>query len=86
MPNHLSNLVFWNYKQTNSTENIFDFWPKKPWYWKIPMPIIVGFTGGPTFIHDQLKYEESTGKSALPTSLYEAQLKLRLGKKSWMVK
>ena len=86
MPNHLSNLVFWNYKQTNSTENIFDFWPKKPWYWKIPMPIIVGFTGGTTFIHDQLKYEESTGKSALPTSLYEAQLKLRLGKKSWMGK
>ena len=80
MPNHMSNLIFWNYKQTNKAYTPFDFWPKNYTYWKIPMPIIVGFTGGTTFIHEQLKYEESTGKAVLPTSLYEAQLKLRLGK------
>ena len=80
MPNHMSNLIFWNYKQTNTLYSPFDFWPTQFRYWKIPMPIIVGFTGGTTFIHEQLKYEESTGKAVLPTSLYEAQLKLRLGK------
>ena len=80
MPNHMSNLIFWNYKQTNKPYTPFDFWPKDYTYWKIPMPIIVGFTGGTTFIHEQLKYEESTGKAVLPSSLYEAQLRLRLGK------
>ena len=80
MPNHMSNLIFWNYKQTNTAYAPFDFWPKTPWYWKIPMPVVVGFTGGTTFIHEQLKYEESTGKAVLPGSLYEAQYKLRLGK------
>ena len=87
MPNHMSNLVFWNYKQTNTANNPFDFWPKTSWYWKIPMPVVVGFTGGTTFIHEQLKYEESTGKAVLPGSLYEAQYKLRLGKlPDWLKK
>ncbi len=83
LPNHMSNLIFWNYKQTNTPYTPFDFWPIER-YWKVAMPIVIGYTGGTTFIHEQLKYEESTGKAVLPTSLYEAQLKLRLGKKSWM--
>lgn len=87
MPNHMGNLIFWNYKQTNQPYTPFDFWPQTPWYWKIPMPIMVGFTGGSSFISNQLKYEESTGKSVLPTSLYEAQLQLRLGKlPAWLKK
>ena len=76
----MSNLVLWNYKQTNQPYTPFNFWPQTPWYWKIPMPVVVGFTGGTTFIPAQLKYEESTGKAVSPASLYEAQLKLRLGK------
>ncbi|MBK0384161.1 DUF4955 domain-containing protein [Pedobacter sp. SD-b] len=81
MPNHLSNLIFWNYKQTNAPYTPFDFWPEnKSKYWRVVMPIIVGFTGGTTFIKDQLAYEESTGAFVEPKSLYEAQLKLRLGK------
>jgi hypothetical protein len=49
------------------------------------MPVIVGFTGGTTFIPAQLKYQESTGKAVLPASLYQAQLKLRLVKlPSWL--
>ena len=84
LPNHMSNLIFWNYKQTNTPYTPFDFWPVER-YWKVPMPIIVGFTGGTTFIHDQLKYEESTGKPVLPTSLYEAQFKLRMGKLPYFI-
>jgi hypothetical protein len=79
MPNHMRNLVFWNYRKTNTTNQSFDFWPSDP-YWKIPFPIVVGFHGqsNTTFIQSQLKYQESNGAAVLPTSLYNAQLQLRL--------
>lgn len=85
MPNHMRNLVFWNYTKTNTDYPEFDFWPNQR-YWKIPYPIMVGFHGTPTkFKSSQLKYEESNGEKVYPESLYEAQLKLRLGKlPSWM--
>ncbi len=85
MPNHMRNLVFWNYKKTNTDYPEFDFWPNQR-FWKIPFPIMVGFHGTPTkFIGSQLKYEESNGKKVFPESLYEAQLKNRLGKlPSWI--
>ncbi len=87
LPNHLGNLVLWNYHQTNAPFTPFDFWPSKKKFWRIPAPIIVGFTGGTTFIPEQLQYEESNGKTVQPTSLYEAQLKLRLGKlPAWLGK
>lgn len=86
-PNHMSNLILWNYKQTNNPYHPFDFWPPKLNYCRFPMPIIVGFEGGTNFIQEQLKYEESTGKAVLPASLYEAQLRLRLGRlPEWMNK
>lgn len=79
MPNHMRNLVFWNYRKTNTTSQRFDFWPSDP-YWKIPFPIVVGFHGqaNTTFIQSQLKYQESNGTAVFPTSLYKAQLQLRL--------
>ncbi len=85
MPNHMRNLVFWNYNKTNAEYPEFNFWPNQR-YWKIPYPIMVGFHGTPTtFIKDQLKYEESNGEKVLPQSLYEGQLKNRLGKlPSWI--
>ncbi len=80
MPNHLKNLVFWNYRQTNEAYTDFEFWPASKW-WKIPDPIIVGFHGAATtFKAGQVKYLESLGREVFPESLYEAQLKLRLGK------
>lgn len=81
MPNHMQGLVLWNYKQTNEAEKDFEFWPPSEVnkYWKIPMPVIVGFTSnGTTFKAEQLGYLESTGKAVEPASLYLAQLKLRL--------
>lgn len=81
MPNHMQGLVLWNYKQTNQAATPFHFWPDTPWYWRIPYPIIVGFHGADTkFLASELKYEESAGQPVEPGSLYEAQLKLRLGK------
>jgi hypothetical protein len=85
MPNHMRNLIFWNYEKTNTEYPEFNFWPNQR-YWKIPYPIMVGFHGTPTkFIAAQLKYEESNGTAVFPKSLYEGQLKNRLGKlPSWV--
>src|SRR5690606_38478342 len=47
MPNHMRNLVFWNYNKTNTDNASFSFWPSSP-YFKIPLPILVGFHGSPT--------------------------------------
>lgn len=80
MPNHMEGLVIWNYTQTNAPIKDFEFWPTKNIWWKIPNPVIVGFTGGTTFNNGQVGYKESIGKMVTPNSLYEAQLKLRLGK------
>lgn len=83
MPNHMQGLVLWNYKQTNEPKKDFEFWaPSKVYKWfKIPNPIIVGYTSeGTTFKMEQLGQSESFGKPVEPASLYEAQLKLRLKK------
>lgn len=85
MPNHMRNLVFWNYNKINKEYPEFSFWPNQR-YWKIPYPIMVGFHGTPTkFDAKELKYEEGNGQAVLPQSLYEGQLKNRLGKlPSWL--
>ncbi|SHG14601.1 Right handed beta helix region [Flavobacterium fluvii] len=83
MPNHMQGLVLWNYKQTNEPVKDFEFWPPSAVFewWKIPNPIIVGFTSkGTTFKMEQLGQSESIGTAVEPASLYLAQLKLRLGK------
>ena len=78
MPNHLRNLVFWNYEKTNSDFSNFRFWPNTT-YWKIPLPTVIGFHGKPTtFTASELRYQESNGTAVFPTSLYQAQLQLRL--------
>ena len=81
MPNHMQGLVMWNYTQTNEPIKDFEFWPdpKVFKWWKIPMPVVVGFTSkGTTFKAEQLGQSESIGKAVEPASLYLAQLKLRL--------
>lgn len=79
-PNHLQNLVIWNYKETDAPETNFSFWATDIRYWKFLPPIIVGFHGsGTTFNPEQVKFEESNGKPVEPISLYEAQIINRLG-------
>lgn len=83
MPNHMQGLVLWNYKQTNEAVKDFEFWPSSEVfeYWKVPNPVVVGFTSkGTTFKTEQLVQSESMDKAVEPASLYVAQLKLRLKK------
>ncbi|WP_430817507.1 DUF4955 domain-containing protein [Carboxylicivirga sp. RSCT41] len=80
LPNHMEHLVLWNYKELGEPEKEFEFWSSKTWFWKIIPPYVVGFHGaGSTFKADQIKVLESLGTPVEPESLYEAQLKLRLG-------
>jgi len=81
LPNHGRYLVLWNFKETDEAEENFEFWDTKTWYWKIVPPIIVGFHGaGTTFKEQDVDIVESLGKRVSPESLWESQLKLRLGK------
>lgn len=80
MPNHMQGLVLWNYKQTNAPVKEFEFWSSTSKWWKIPQPVVVGFSGGTTFKKEQLSYMESIGTFVTPHSLYEAQIELRLKK------
>ena len=82
LPNHLQNLVLWNYTKTNDTEyKNMEFWDSTKPYFKMLMPVIAGFSGpNMSFDPKQLKYAEAIGGKTRPESLYEAQLQLRLGK------
>lgn len=89
VPNHLNDLTIWNMYSTNTKVNgngtlpsngEFDWWRTGWQYWKILPPIIVGFHGAQAkFVQDQVKLDESNGTPVEPQSLYEAQLKRRLG-------
>ena len=81
LPNHGRSLVLWNYKETDEPETEFKFIATNTWWWKIVPPIIVGFHGsGTTFKEDEVDIIESLGTPVKPESLFEEQLKLRLGK------
>lgn len=81
LPNHGRYLVLWNFKETDDPEDNFRFVATDSWFWRIVPPIIVGFHGsGTTFKEDEVQILESLGTPVQPESLFEAQLKLRLGK------
>lgn len=88
LPNHMEYLVLWNFKELGEANDNFEFWSSKTWYWKIIPPYVVGFHGaGTTFDKSQVKVLESLGTKVNPESLYEEQLKLRLGyEPTWIKK
>ncbi|WP_111706825.1 DUF4955 domain-containing protein [Lutibacter citreus] len=88
LPNHSRYLVLWNFKETDESEKDFRFIATDSWYWRIVPPIIVGFHGaGTTFNKDEVQITESIGAPVKPESLFEEQLKLRLGKlPDWITK
>lgn len=88
LPNHNRYLVLWNFKEIDEPEQNFRFIATDTWWWRIVPPIIVGFHGsGTTFHEDEVEIIESLGTPVKPESLFEAQLKLRLGKlPEWMEK
>ena len=84
-PNHLSDLTLWNLNVTGTDSHAsnFEWWSDSDKWWKIFPPIVVGvhvtkvqFAGTD---RQQVTYEESTGAKVSPESLYEAQLRERLG-------
>ena len=85
VPNHLSDLTLWNLNVTGTDSHASNFawWSDSDTWWKVFPPIVVGthgmnmkFSGK---VQQQVTYEESTGMKVSPESLYEAQLRERLG-------
>ena len=91
-PHHLKGLTLWNYKRIGDVEADYNFWSLsgKGMYWgfSVVNPTIIGLHGTVTTFHkSNVGYLESLGKAVLPESLYEAQLKHRLGKTpKWICK
>lgn len=85
VPNHLEHLTIWNFEAKAVKHDMgaeWRWWDTSNYWWKTLPPIIVGFHGAAcTFNQDpsQLEYEESNGQAVWPESLYEAQLRERLG-------
>ena len=80
LPNHLGRYVLWNFNHRGNL-SAYDFWRLGPSSRdRFVQPIIVGFHGDPvTFNADNLGVLESQGSPVAPSSLYEAQMELRLG-------
>lgn len=87
LPNHLNDLTIWNMTATrvkcdNGWNNKWIWWDDNNQWWKNMPPIIVGWSGETVSFdtsENQIKYFESLNAPVSPNSLYEAQLKLRLG-------
>lgn len=79
LPNHLDDLTIWNFEATDS--KITDWWDSgASKYWKFLPPTIIGFHGASAaFNPDQVKADRHNGETVSPESLYEEQLKARLG-------
>ena len=87
LPNHLNDLTIWNMQ---ATRVVYDagwngkwiWWDDNNQWWKNLPPVIVGWSGETVSFdtsENQIKYYESLDAPVSPNSLYEAQLKLRLG-------
>ena len=85
VPNHLGDLTLWNLNVTGTDSHASNFawWSDSDTWWKIFPPIVVGTHGMnvkfPSKEQQQVTYEESTGMKVSPESLYESQLRERLG-------
>ncbi len=87
LPNHLGDLVIWNHEATaTEPERTWQWWDSETIWTRFLPPVIVGFHGKELiFEPSQTLIEESHGTPIEPESLYEAQLKLRLGElPSWL--
>ena len=80
VPNHLADLTVWNFEATEVSHTDWSWWNHSIQYWKFLPPTIVGFHGkAVTFDQSQTKLDYSNGIPVAPESLFEAQLKERLG-------
>lgn len=91
-PHHLKGLTLWNYKRVGEPEMDYNFWSLSGrgmyWGFSVVNPNIIGLHGSKTtLVEENVGYLESLGSKVFPESLYEAQLKHRLGKlPNWVCK
>ncbi|MGN0189297.1 MAG: DUF4955 domain-containing protein [Candidatus Cryptobacteroides sp.] len=86
-PHHLADLTIWNFHATTTNklgepsdvDGKFKWWTGT--WWKFLPPVIVGFTSdyGQVFDETQVKRIDNPGTFVVPESLYEQQLKRRMG-------
>lgn len=81
-PNHMHDLVFWNFKDLGNNDGITrDWWRTDSIYSRFLEIKMIGWHGArANFLDPQLTRNDSYGRDVNPESLYEAQLELRLGK------
>ncbi|MCU0791504.1 MAG: DUF4955 domain-containing protein [Opitutaceae bacterium] len=86
LPNHMGGLVIWNFRHTGKAVANYDFWNLQPRPGSKYVnsltaldPVVVGLHGARTTIKPSSARVESEGRAVEPESLYEAQLRLRLG-------
>ena len=81
-PNHAKYMVFWNFEHRAKKDHVYDFWSvDKRENNTFALPIFAGFTSNRSVIFTdearKVAHNESRGTRVTPTSLFEAQLKLR---------
>lgn len=79
LPNHLEGLVLWNHLKTNEPLSDFIFEDLSSAYWRILQPLIIGMHGTPIDFRAGQSTVISLGKPIAEGSLYEYQVKRRLG-------
>lgn len=87
VPNHLADLTVWNFCSVTAADGTFNWWDHSSQWWKFLPPVVVGFHGQPTaFDETQMTVNSSNGIPVNPESLYEAQIKERLGAvPAWLI-
>ncbi|MBT5902098.1 MAG: DUF4955 domain-containing protein, partial [Opitutaceae bacterium] len=79
LPTHVEGLILWNHLKTNEALSDFRFEPLDELYWRIPQPMIIGMHGSPISFREGQSTVISLGKPIAEGSLYEFQVKRRLG-------
>jgi len=79
LPNHLEGLMLWNHLKTNEALTDFQFEPLDRSHWRILQPSIVGMHGTPIDFREGQSSVISLGQPVAEGSLYEFQVKRRLG-------
>ena len=79
-PHHGNYLVLWNFQHQSEEERHYNFWDdNKRRNHTIAKPILVGFQSDKKVTFENEGINEKQGEKVFPISLFEAQLKLRLG-------
>lgn len=78
LPNHLADLIIWNFEATSVDKSTWDWWTLSGHSWKFLPVTVVGFHGASCSFTGG-KCDISNGAAVFPESLYEQQLQARLG-------